>query len=151
MKKSATKVIASLFCVVLLLSCLTFQVSAQTVRDVEYFDDGSYVVTELTVNIDNPFARTGKSGSKTSTYYGSNNKAYFAVTLTGQFNYTYGSSAKATGASTSVTVYDSSASYVTKSATYSGATATGTGTVKVNATSRTLTVKITCDKYGNLS
>lgn len=43
MKKSATKVIASLFCVVLLLSCLTFQVSAQTVRDVEYFDDGSYV------------------------------------------------------------------------------------------------------------
>lgn len=114
MKKSATKVIASLFCVVLLLSCLTFQVSAQTVRDVEYFDDGSYVVTELTVNTDNPFARTGKSGSKTSTYYGSNNKAYFAVTLTGQFNYTYGSSAKATGASTSVTVYDSSASYVTK-------------------------------------
>lgn len=55
MKKSATKVIASLFCVVLLLSCLTFQVSAQTVRDVEYFDDGSYVVTELTVNTDNPF------------------------------------------------------------------------------------------------
>ena len=107
--------------------------------------------SELTVNTDNPFARTGKSGSKTSTYYGSNNKAYFAVTLTGQFNYTYGSSAKATGASTSVTVYDSSASYVTKSATYSGATATGTGTVKVNATSRTLTVKITCDKYGNLS
>ena len=148
MKKSATKVMASLFCVVLLFSCLTFQVSAQTVRDVEYFDD---VVTELTVNTDNPFARTGKSGSKTSTYYGSNNKAYFAVTLTGQFNYTYGSSAKATGASTSVTVYDSSASYVTKSATYSGATATGTGTVKVNATSRTLTVKITCDKYGNLS
>lgn len=129
MKKSATKIIASLFCVVLLFSCLTFQVSAQTVRDVEYFDDGSYVVTELTVNTDNPFARTGKSGSKTSTYYGSNNKAYFAVTLTGQFNYTYGSSAKATGASTSVTVYDSSASYVTKSATYSGATATGTGTV----------------------
>ena len=47
MKKSATKVMASLFCVVLLFSCLTFQVSAQTVRDVEYFDDGSYVVTEL--------------------------------------------------------------------------------------------------------
>lgn len=41
MKKSATKVMASLFCVVLLFSCLTFQVSAQTVRDVEYFDDGS--------------------------------------------------------------------------------------------------------------
>ena len=86
-----------------------------------------------------------------STYYGSNNKAIFAVTLTGQFDYTYGVSAKATSASVTVTIYDSSAEYVTKSATYGSATAYGSGTAKVNATSRTLNVKITCDIYGNLT
>lgn len=136
-------------CFVLLVSCLTFNVGAETVKNIEYFEDGSYVVTEIVVT--NPNARTGRSGSKTSKYYDSNNKAIFAVTLTGQFDYTYGVSAKATGASVTVTIYDNSATYVTKSATYGGATAFGSGTARVNATSRTLNVKITCDIYGNLT
>lgn len=143
------RTIASILCIILLFTCLTINVGAETIQNIEYFEDGSYVVTELVVS--SPLARTAKSGSKTSTYYNSSNTAIFSVTLTGRFDYTYGTSAKATGASVSVNVYDSSATYVTKSATYGSATAYGSGTVSYLGYSRTLNVKITCDIYGNLT
>lgn len=145
------KRIFSLFvCVLLVFSCCAVIASAQeTSTSIEYFEDGSYVVTTLVQN--NPNGRTGISGSKSSVYYTSSGSSVFSVTLTGYFSYTYGTSSKATGEDVTVAVYDSSASYVTKSSYHSGATAYGSGTVSYRGYQKTLSVQITCDKYGNLS
>ena len=96
-------------------------------------------------------AATSKSGSKTKTYYSASNTAIFSVTVTGGFSYTYGVSASATSSVATVYIFDSSATFVSKNAYTSGATAYATGTVKYRGNSATLTVSLTCDKYGNLS
>lgn len=86
------RVLSFVFCLVLLCSMCVWEASAQTVspkveRTIEYFEDGSYVVTEW----DNSALAARSSGSKTkkSTYYSTSNKAIFAVSLTGSFTYTY--------------------------------------------------------------
>ena len=94
-------------CFILSFSISTMSVNAISVsashpqrsmdQNVEYFDDGSYVITEWDVTVPSP--HTTASRTKKSTYYSSNDVAIFAVSLTGQFSYTYGSSAKATGQS----------------------------------------------------
>lgn len=117
-------------------------------QDIEYFDDGSYIITEWDIT---PSSRTSASKTKKSTYYSSNDVAIFAVSLTGQFSYTYGSSAKATSQNVSVTVYSDSASYVTKSSSRSSASVYGSGTVYYAGRNRTLSLQMTCSIYGNIS
>lgn len=117
-------------------------------QDIEYFDDGSYIITEWDIT---PSSRTSASKTKKSTYYSSNDVAIFAVSLTGQFSYTYGSSAKATSQSVSVSIYDSAATYVTKSSSRSGAAVYGSGTVRYQGVNRTLSLQMTCSIYGNIS
>lgn len=148
------RVLSFVFCLVLVFSMCVLEASAQTVfpkteQTIEYLEDGSYIVTEWDTST--PAARSSGSKTKKSTYYSASNKAIFAVSLTGSFTYTYGVSASATGASVSVSIYDNSASYVTKSATYSNATAYGSGTVKYLGKNITLNVQMTCDKYGNIT
>ena len=63
-------------------------------QTVEYLEDGSYIVTELEVTP--AVARTARSYTKKSTYYTASNTAVFAVSLTGNFNYTYNVSCTAT-------------------------------------------------------
>lgn len=115
----------------------------------EYFEDGSYVVTELKTSPGT--ARTARTYTKVSTYYTASNKAIFAVSLTGNFNYTYNVSCTATSQSVSVTIYDSSASYVTRTSSRSGATVYGSGTASYAGRNKTLSLSITCDKYGNIA
>lgn len=148
------KLVSLLLVIVLIVSCCSFAVSAEQIETepkstVEYFEDGSYVVTVLEES--NSLARTGKSGKKTSTYYNSDDEPMYAVTLTGTFSYTYGVSAEATGASTQVITYVSEAKYVSKTATYRNATAYGSGTVSYLGYTRVSSVNITCDIYGKLS
>lgn len=146
-------------CFILIFSISTMSVNAISVsashpqrsmdQNVEYFDDGSYVITEWDVTVPSP--HTTASRTKKSTYYSSNDVAIFAVSLTGQFSYTYGSSAKATGQSVSVSIYDDSTTYVTKSSSRSGATVYGSGTVRYRGANRTLSLQMTCSIYGNIS
>lgn len=146
-------------CFIFIWSISTMSVSATSVytpnlhlsanQDIEYFDDGSYVITEWETTSFS--ARTPTTKTKKATYYSSSNVAIFAIYLTGQFSYTYGSSAKATGQSVSVSLYDDSATYVTKSSSRSGATVYGSGTVRYQGANRTLSLQMTCSIYGYIS
>lgn len=144
----------SVLCLLILGTFFTFGVSANTVvsdtkSTIEYLDDGSYIITEWETA---PTAtRSVSSKTKTSTYYSSSGSAIFSVSLTGNFTYTSGVSAKATSQSASVTVYSDSASYVTKSSSRSGASVYGSGTVYYAGRNRTLSLQMTCDVYGNIS
>lgn len=148
------KILSFVLCFVLLVSVCTWSVSAQTISQrndstIEYFEDGSYVITEWDDSV--PATRTSTSKTKKATYYLSNNTAVFAVSLTGYFNYTYGVSAEATSQSVSVSIYLDDATFVSKSSTHSGATVYGSGTVSYADRNKTLSVQITCDKYGGLT
>ena len=152
--KKMKRILTIICCLTLLLGIVPFCVSAsetasQNMQTVEYLEDGSYIVTELEVTP--AVARTARSYTKKSTYYTASNTAVFAVSLTGNFNYTYNVSCTATSQSVSVSIYDNSASYVTKTSSRSGATVYGSGTVYYLGKNRTLSLSITCDKYGNIS
>ena len=142
------RILTIICCLTLLLGIVPFCVSAsetasQNMQTVEYLEDGSYIVTELEVTP--AVARTARSYTKKSTYYTASNTAVF------NFNYTYNVSCTATSQSVSVSIYDNSASYVTKTSSRSGATVYGSGTVYYLGKNRTLSLSITCDKYGNIS
>lgn len=148
------RILTILCCLTLLLGIIPFCAFAsepvpQTTQTVEYLEDGSYIVTELEVTP--AIARTARSYTKTSTYYTASNTAVFSVSLTGNFNYTYNVSCSATSQSISVAVYANSASFVSKTSSHSGATVYGTGKVSYLGKTLSLSVSITCDKYGNVS
>lgn len=155
------KFVAFFFCLTLLCGVCVTNTSAQTIsavsdRETVYFEDGSYVVTEWCDSspITHPSALTARSSisrTKRSTYYSSSDVAIFSVDLTGYFTFTSGVSAEATSETVSVITYSSSATYVTKSSTHSGATVYGSGTVAYSGRNRTLPVQMTCDKYGNIT
>lgn len=120
--------------------------------EVVYYEDGSYLTTELTV-YDNALSRTkySVSATKTVTYRNSSNDLLWDFSVNGTFIYD-GSTATATDASYSYTIYHSA--WVFKSATASCtdnvASATGKfrGALVLN---RTTTVTLTCDPDGNIS
>ena len=148
------RILTILCCLTLLLGIIPFCAFAsepvpQTTQTVEYLEDGSYIVTELEVTP--AIARTARSYTKTSTYYTASNTAVFSVSLTGNFNYTYNVSCSATSQSISVPIYANSASFVSKTSSHSGATVYGTGKVSYLGKTLSLSVSITCDKYGNVS
>ena len=145
------RILTIICCLTLLLGIVPFCVSASETasQNMQTVEDGSYIVTELEVTP--AVARTARSYTKKSTYYTASNTAVFAVSLTGNFNYTYNVSCTATSQSVSVSIYDNSASYVTKTSSRSGATVYGSGTVYYLGKNRTLSLSITCDKYGNIS
>ena len=145
----------SFFLVALLFAC-TFSVAAVAASkdqlistSVEYLEDGSYFVTDVYESAVQPF--TGKTGSKSSTYYGADGTKYFVVTVNGTFSYVYGSSVGATGATATVGIYSNTISYVSKNAYTREASAYAVGTVRHLGDNITRTVVLTCDKYGNLS
>ncbi len=63
-----------------------------TDRTIEYFEDGSYIVTELTESTITTFATKTVSKNKSSDYYESDNSKAWTITLSATFSYT-GSSA----------------------------------------------------------
>lgn len=148
------KVLSLLLVVSLLFGCFSISAFAAEPEDillsrtVEVLDNGDTVVTELYENALQP--RTGKTGHKTVTHYGSNGSAIWAVTVNGTFVYT-GVSSSATGSTATVNIYNSNAVYQSKNAWTSGNTAWASGTVKYDSVSATHNVNISCDKYGVLS
>lgn len=114
--------------------------------------NGDYIIETVIENADTTATRatSTKSGYKTSVYYNSSDIAIFGVRVDGTFSYT-GTSSWATASSATVYIYDSSASYVSKSTSYSSNYATATGKVKYNYVTIPRTVTLYCSASGVLS
>ncbi|MCM1285886.1 MAG: hypothetical protein NC213_05065 [Acetobacter sp.] len=130
-----------------------------TTKEIEYFSDGSYMVTTIETEADNGIAllatTSTKSSSKSVKYYSSSNDLQWIVTLTGTFSYT-GSSATCTKSSATYKVYDSNWKVKSATASKSGRTATGNYTVKryalgIVTSTKTGTIKISCSNTGVIS
>lgn len=148
------KVICSLLVVMLVLCSIPIcGNAAECEQEVIRFEDGSYAIVETITN--GARASGKKSGSRPYTYYDSTGVAQWKVVLNGSFTYT-GSSATCTSASCSVTIYNSEWYTISQNANKSGSTATGSfsmGRKLLGSTVETknVTLKLSCDKNGNLS
>lgn len=117
------------------------------------FDDGSYIersTSELSTRTTNT-----KSGKATYNYRNSEGTLLWQAVLSGTFTYT-GTTSTCTGASCSVTIYDSNWYQVSKSTSYSGNTATaqltmGQKVLGVTISKPSYTLTLSCDANGNLS
>lgn len=164
-------------CIALTLSvCLAggaqnVSVSAATLTDdktttttCEYFDDGTYLVTTITMSpssVDMNTSSTAstsstRTGNKCSTLVNSDNEPLWSATVHGTFTYD-GKTSKCTNASVSSYFSAEHWYYDSSYATKSGNTATGSVTGKflllggIPTATRTITVSLSCDKNGNLS
>lgn len=124
-------------------------------KQVIRFEDGSYVI--LTVECDQSqsgaelfTANSMTSGSKSYSYYNSSDKLVWVFRVHGTFTYN-GTTAKATAATYSYTIYDSSWSFVKGNSSYSGATATAKGSFKKLLIPNSVTLNLTCSPTGVLS
>lgn len=155
------RVVLLILTVVLIVSLFSVSVAASEEKSdvgyssIEYLDNGDYIVTELTINQSKDYLPVSlmatRSGTKTKNYYNSSGTKIWSLTVSGTFSYTYGVSSTATSANATVNLFSSDASFVSKSAYTSGNTATATGTVAYYLVNKTMTVSVSCDKYGNLS
>lgn len=122
---------------------------------VTVFDDGSYTIT--VIEYDQPQAgnavlstQNSTGGVKTSSHYNSSDELMWVFRLYGSFTYN-GTTAKATAANCSYTIYDNSWSFIEASTSCSGATATGTGSFRLLFFPYTVTLDLTCSPTGALS
>lgn len=120
----------------------------------EKFDDGSYF--EITIDYGNLNSRTSITKSKTATYKGEDGTALWSVTVKGTFTYN-GSTSTCTSSSVSTKNYSTTWKLSNATSSKSGATASASVTAKQYHSNGTVlrtinkTVKLTCDKNGNLS
>lgn len=154
------KKIACIILVFLLFLVSTQGVYAHTIStasekaEIEYFEDGSYIVTWISFSQLSTKANS-ITRQKTSDYYNSSNVLEWSVTLTASFSYT-GTYATCTTASVSHTIYDSAWRVTSETASKSGNTATGDFTIKhyflgipTKTVNKTLTM--TCSPSGVVS
>lgn len=152
------KVISVILMIVVFASLLAPAAFAVEVPDtgeaksttVEYLDDGSYYIIEVT-QLTSVGRSTNTDGYKKATYHSKDGTAIWTIQLHGFFTYTPGVSAKATSASVSVILHDPDASFVSKNAYVSGATAYGSTKVKYESVTTSKTVNLTCSTSGVLS
>ena len=156
--KRITSIFLSIFFSVLFTVLMPINVYAETNSSsciinkyTIYLDDGSYYVTIIS---EVP-SKSTKTGSKTTTHYGSSNNALWKVTVNGTFTYD-GSSATCTSASHSVTVYEnnwyihSQNSYKTSNKAIADVTMKKKYLGIVTST-KDVHLVLACDKNGNLS
>lgn len=129
-------------------------------KNIEYFDDGSYIVYETleqkndVVLLANSYYKTG---TRNVTKHDSSNKVQWVYTLSAEYWIEEGVSVKCTKADYSTTINNSSWSFSNGSASYSGNTTYGKGkfTYKVlwifSTQNVNIDIKLSCDSYGNLS
>lgn len=121
--------------------------------DIEYFDDGSYLVTEITTNNNLTRAST-KTGAKTLTYYSAKDEPQWSFELSATFSYT-GSSVTCTRADVATKIYNNQWKVKDTSSSKSGGKATGTIEIKytvmgVTIKTVTKTLILTCSRDGNI-
>lgn len=149
-----------LLCLILMFVFVsTYSVSAYAKlpqQQIEYFENGDYCITSVEP-LDNSimFLSDQISGTKTTTYYQSDNVKAWSITVSGTFSYGNGT-AKCLSSSVSTKIYHSFWKVDSKSSSKSSnkATATATCTRYSNgsATSTvTKSVTLTCSSIGKLS
>lgn len=121
---------------------------------IEYFEDGSYIITKIVDGELNSRA-TGVVKTKNYSYYNSNDDIEWVISISGTFNYN-GSTASCTNAVTSYKIYNDRWKVTASSASRSGATARGDFTLKrylMGIPTKTVdkTVTLTCSKTGVFS
>ena len=121
-------------------------------QQIEYYSDGSYAITTLT---ENPVNRASKGGSKSYSYYNSDNVLAWRVTLDGTFYYDGGTSS-CTSSSVYYTIYNNIWKVTSAVASRSSNKAIGDFTVKrylllVPVQTETVRLTITCSPNGTLS
>ncbi len=164
MKKITSIILSVLF----IVSVCSFTASAAEVsiekqgklvsETVEYFDDGSSVVTEI-YEYDAPQGRSStysKTATKAKTIRNADGDVLWKFKVTGTFSVNDGVSATCTAASYSVSDLASSWSLKSATATRSGNKATANGTFQKKAlfvviNTQDCSVTLQCDKNGNLS
>lgn len=146
-----------LICVLLIFTLLPINVLAapETIdaTNIIYFEDGSYLtITTIAVDTRGNFTR---SGSRLYEYYNSSNVKKWEATLFATFIYD-GASCTCASSSVQVNILDDAWYIVSKEEGKSGNTATGELTMGykflgITTTKKTVSMRITCDKDGNLS
>ena len=149
--KSMKSALALILLAVILVSSLCFPVYASPEQSITYLEDGSYYVTTITVfpSTQSSRAASSISGRKTQDYYnGSTQKKIFSISVIGSFTYT-GSSATATSADYDYSILDPTWSFISGSASCSGASATANATFR-NLSRQYASVTLTRSANGNL-
>ncbi len=150
--KKLTSILLTAITLILTTCFSTNAIKPSEVIDIEYFDDGSYIVVTI-----EEVSSTKGSKTKTKNYYfhNSNEVLQWKATLTASFTYN-GSTASCTSASASYVIYDNSWHNTQSTASKSGATATGNFTFKhyvLGIPTKTInkTLTLTCDRNGNIT
>ena len=157
MYMSKIKKLSVLFlCLLMLFSCPLTALASEnetTEVDVEYFDDGSYLVTETT--FDNTLTRAStKSATRRLTYFNANDVSEWYFELSATFSYT-GSSVTCTRADVATKIYNDQWKVKDTSSSKSGGKATGTIEIKytvmgVTIKTVTKTLILTCSRDGTI-
>lgn len=143
-----------LICIFLLSSIIAFPAAAKSEdqiiisQTVEDLGNGCFYIETISVPSIQPYSNSIR-GTKTGTYILSGT-AIYAVSVTGDFTYD-GTSAKATSADGTIVAYVEGVSVTSHNSYTLGASAYASGTVSYKGETLTKTVKLTCDKNGNLS
>ncbi len=124
-----------------------------TNTNIEYYDDGTYLVT--TMETENNSTRSTINKYKSSSLHDNDGTTLWTVKLTATFNYN-GTTATCTSASTSYTIYDDQWRVTSATASKSGNKATGNFTVKryllgIPIATKDVTVTLTCSPNGTVS
>ena len=153
MKKILSAVLA------VLMIAMTFSICSSAVgttveSSVEYFDDGSYTVTTITVENSARAAKT-TTGKKHKEYRSASDELLWKVTVSGTFTYT-GTTATCTKSSTSSVIYNDDWKVTSAVASKSGNKAIGNFTVKryllgIPTATKETSVTLTCSAKGVLS
>ncbi len=140
------------------LACPVFATQAEiveTTAQIQYFDDGSYLVTEIET-IRSARATNTVSAQKVIDYYSGNDDLLWSFYIYGTFTYNSGVSSTCIAASCESEILDSAWSCSEKTATPTGSSAFARGVFKkkflfVTIDTQTVEAYLTCDKYGNIS
>lgn len=167
LKKQMKNIRILFMCSLIIMGMSLFQSTAVKAEvnddmEVEYFDDGSFMVTKLeSAEFVEEGAVTAQStyttvrNSKSTTYYNALGTAQWKFTITGTFQYN-GTTSSAISASSSVTIYKSQWSVNNRNAYTSGSSVKGSiSCSRKNAGIVTLTksksLTLTCSKNGVFS
>lgn len=151
MKKKRISFLVTFLLVICLLPVEAFAADNQVV----YYDDGSYDVITITVDMKATRATGTKTGTITKDRRNSDGELEWRASMKATFTYD-GSTSRCTSVdSPSVVIYDNTWSLDSKSCSKSGNTATGNITMAkkllLGSSKAPITLTLSCDKNGNLS
>ena len=151
--KYCVKITALVLLVALLLPYAIFSASATTEHDVIQFEDGSYITIEIT-GMDTRSAST-KTAKKTYRYHNNDGVEEWKAVLNGTFSYN-GTSSTCTASSCTVSITNTAWYVISKTATKSSNMAyanltMGKKVLGIVTDRKSISMKLTCDKNGNLS